>query len=427
MRGGIRPNARLHTAARPFIAMLIVLVTVLGVGLTPRASYAAPVPGLPPFCDQQMLLPSQEVTLVCIPPVWNGDLVVYAHGYVDPNAPLALPAELNLFLTNPDGSLIIGPDGNPVLNPQSLPLLVLNSGYAFATTSYSENGYDVEQGAKSIDALVSQVKQAVGGDGHKHHDSKLKRVYLVGTSQGALISTMLVENNPRLYNGGALAMCGPLAGWSYEVQYFGDFPLILNYFFPGLPAMLATAPDDATREGILATAFSNPANQAALRQLFAVTGAAVNPTDSTTAVATAMQVLYYSTPAVLEDLAETAGGNPYDNWRTRYRGSDDDRALNRTIDRIRGDKKAMRYVDRFYTPDGDIRVPVVTLHNLLDPVVPYEQELIYARLVRHEHSSRWLTSIVSTNPYGHCNFTQEETIGALMRLGLQLNIAPPQP
>jgi len=403
MREATRPTLRLRAATRLIFAALIVLVTVIGVGAAPRVSYAAPVPGLP--CDRNVL-PSGEVTLVCMPspPIpWNNQLVVYAHGYTDPGLALDLPAELNLFTIDPS-------TGQPVPNPESLPAWLLSQGYAFATTSYSKNGYDVEQGGQSIDALVGMIKQSLP----RH---ALKKVYVVGISQGALISTMLVEQNPRLYNGGALAMCGPLAGWSYEVQYFGDFPLILNYFFPGLPAMLAGAPDDATRVFILTTVFSNPANQAALRQLFSVTGAAVNPNDPNTAVATVMQVLYYSSPAVQSDLIVIAGGNPYDNWRTRYRGSDDDRALNRSIDRVRGNKKAMRYVAHFYTPDGDLHVPVVTLHNQLDPVVPYAQEQIYAQLVHKEHSSRWLTNLVSTNLYGHCAFTPAEiqnAFGALV-------------
>ena len=35
--------------------------------------------------------PDDQLTLVCIPPNWNGNLVMYAHGYVPAQAQLALP------------------------------------------------------------------------------------------------------------------------------------------------------------------------------------------------------------------------------------------------------------------------------------------------------------------------------------------------
>jgi hypothetical protein len=77
--------------------------------------------------------------------------------------------------------------------------------------------------------------------------------------------------------------------------------------------------------------------------------------------------------------------------------------------------KALRYVNRYYTPDGDIHAPIVTLHNLYDPVVPYENEQIFARWMRQEHNLRRLTALTS-NSYGHCNFTQEEILGAFSAL-----------
>jgi len=391
MQGVIHTTLRLR-AARLVVA-LIVLGIVLGAGFAPAKSYAAPLPDAP-FCDLSPLPPdgSTEVTLICIPPAgWNGSLVVYAHGYVDPLEPLALPAELNLFL--PNGTL----------NPASIPAGLLSQGYAFATTSYEKNGQAVEQGGRNIDALVVAVKQKVA-------PLPIKRVYLVGASYGALISTMLVERDPKTYNGGALAMCGPLAGTPYEIQYLGDFATVFNYYFSGAAAALANPPADKTPADIISEAFG--ANPLAAQDLFNVTGAAVDWSQPATAVSTALQALNYSSSARLLDLQTTAGGNPYGNWRTRYRGFLDNRALNAGVFRVRADRVAERYVRRFYTPSGDIERPIVLLHNKLDPVVPYRNELIYAKLVREEGNARKLTILDARNPYGHCNFDPDEIINA---------------
>jgi pimeloyl-ACP methyl ester carboxylesterase len=379
------------------IAMFIALGIAFGFVATPSVSHAAPVPGLPCQTD---LLPSNDpvhpyqITLLCVPSPWNGNLVVYAHGYVDPSLPLSLPAELNLLL----------PDGSP--NPASLPAVLLNQGFAVATTSYSKNGYAVEQGGQDLNALVSYAKQSV-------LPATISRVYLIGASEGALISTMLLERNPKIYNG-ALSLCGAVGGWAYQTQYAGDFVNVFNYFFPGVAATAAAAGDVNAQAAIIGAAFQARPDLTA--QLFSVTGAAIDQSDpataAATAVATTLQVLFYSNPAVQFDLQATAGGNPYSNLHTRYRGSFNDKALNAGIARIAADRPAQRYVSRFYTPSGEIKRPIVSLHNALDPVVPFRVEQLFAQRVQEESRPSLLTSIPTRHAYGHCNFDPDEILTA---------------
>jgi hypothetical protein len=91
-------------------------------------SIAAPQAALPPDCREGSL-PSHDpkyephkLILICIPPNWNGALVVYAHGYVPPQAPLALPIE------------------ELTLGGTFVPQIFLAQGFAFATSSYHKNG-----------------------------------------------------------------------------------------------------------------------------------------------------------------------------------------------------------------------------------------------------------------------------------------------
>src|SRR5437868_3205502 len=67
---------------------------------------------------------------ICMPDAscWNHKLVVYAHGYVDPNAPVDIPEDQLAF-----GGI-------------SIPTLVNQLGFGFATSSYSTNGLAVLPG-----------------------------------------------------------------------------------------------------------------------------------------------------------------------------------------------------------------------------------------------------------------------------------------
>ena len=70
--------------------------------------------------------PADQLIITCIPPNWNGQLVLYAHGYVPPQFALALPVdELTV-----DGTFV--------------PNVLLAQGFAFATTSFHKNGVAID-------------------------------------------------------------------------------------------------------------------------------------------------------------------------------------------------------------------------------------------------------------------------------------------
>ena len=70
----------------------------------------------------------------------------------------------------------------------------------------------------------------------------------------------------------------------------------------------------------------------------------------------------------------------------------------------------------FYRPTGDLQVPLVTLHNTLDPM-PFKHESNYARVVGAAGASESLT-VLPVEDYGHCNFTSQR-IFAVLVLALQ--------
>jgi pimeloyl-ACP methyl ester carboxylesterase len=371
--------------------VLVAAVVAMSLGAPSSAPAQSP---LPPFCEEGSLpsrdphYPDDQLILTCIPPNWNGDLVMYAHGYMPAQLPLALPLE---ELTV-DGIFI--------------PTVLFSQGYAFATTSYHKNGYAVEQARKDLNDLLKHFKTLVPPD-------SLKKVFLVGASEGGEVAALMIEHFPGKY-AGALAMCGPIGGGAYQVQYLSDFRAQFDYFFPDVFSFGVTdVPVDeylnwsSDKDAIAVALASDPT---ATLQLYNVSGAALDPQDQTTAVASAWSILYYSIWGT-NDLNSTAGGVPYDNRRTTYSGSLDDDALNRGIERVRSDGRARAYLRRFYQTTGKLQRPMVTLHNTLDPVVPFQHEVIYDDLVDRAGSGSFLT-VISVASYGHCNFTVQQIVAA---------------
>src|SRR5215212_2343377 len=214
MRGTIR------RAALQLIMVLAALLLssglLLGNKLLETTAHAQTTgsPALAP-CGKDGQLPSQvaqgkldsgALYLICVPATgWNGDLVVYAHGYTSPTEPLGFQ---NLRL--PDGTY--------------LPDVILGQQYAFATTSYRQNGLSILEGANDIRQLVTKFQVSKPQPNH---------TYLAGVSEGALITTLLIERSPEQFSGG-LAACGPVGDFRRQINYFGDFRVLFDYFFPGM-------------------------------------------------------------------------------------------------------------------------------------------------------------------------------------------------
>lgn len=390
--------------ARLALSLFLALAAALGPLSLRGTAPARAQPAWPPPCQEGSLpsrdpeFPDPQLIVICIPPNWNGQLVVYAHGYVPPQLLLALPTD-PLALT-----------ASSILLPQ---------GFAFATTSYHKNGYAVEQARKDIDRLVKHFKKQAPGP--------LQKVLLVGASMGGLITTMLVERHPDKYAGG-LALCGPVGGAPFQIKYQGDFRVVFDYFFPGVFPFGAVdvppnaflnwqTPDPLDSDYVAAIATMVLSNPGATAQLFSVTGAALDLADLNSAATSSVRILFYNIFGT-NDLIATAGGQPYDNADTLYFGSFDDVALNAGVERVDSDGRARAYLRRAYQTTGQLQRPLVTLHNLFDPDAPFQHEAIYSNLVAAAGNSAFLTQL-SAPAYGHCNFTVAEVTAAFNMLVLQ--------
>lgn len=339
-------------------------------------------------CDPDALQDSGAVYRICMPPLsrWNGDLVVFAHGYVEPNRPIEIPEEQ---LGVPGGL--------------SLPQLANLLGYGFAVSSYSTNGLAVRQG---LDDLVDLVDIFI--DTYSDPD----QVYLLGASEGGLITTLGVERHPDVFDGG-LATCGPISDFRQQLDYFADFRVVFDYFFPEvIPGSAMDIPPEVAEDWSVVYAplieeviSSDPV---ATEQLLRVTGAPTDRRDPTTVAATVIGLLWYNVHATNDAVAKL-GGISFDNQDYRYRGSHNPTELNRTVERFSADVEALMEIELYYQTSGELTRPLVTLHTTGDPIVPFWHDREYRGKVLGNGGQAFLANI-PVRRYGHCNFTVTELL-----------------
>jgi hypothetical protein len=389
--------------ARLALIVALLLGLALPVGALAKSEDSVPWPP-PPICNEDTL--NSQFILTCVPPNWNGVLIVYAHGFVPPQQPLALPAEELGRFTDTAGNSAVD--------------TILSMGFAFATSSYSKNGWAIKAASADLNALVDHFATLVPG-------GALKKVLLIGASEGGLVTTMQVEKYPNIYSGG-LSLCGVVGGAPYQVKYLGDFRVVYDYFYPQtFDFGVVNVPEDAFEKWGLYTdtittgIVGNP-NLAS--QLFKVTNGAYDSTNLVPSwVETSLADLGYSifeTP----DLLITAGGNPYGNFLTWYSGSSNDWRLNRGVERVIASPAARGYMRDYYQTTGNLKVPLVTLHNLQDPDVPFMHELIYFTLTALKGRLGNLVAIPIPG-YGHCNFTFNQVLTGFGLLLLKAGVALP--
>jgi hypothetical protein len=371
--------------------ILIEMLIVIGCYITtPTLSYSLPTPG---EC-QDGVLPSGALSRICIPATgWNGDLVVWAHGYPAYNEPVDFQ---NLML--PDGTY--------------LPDLVQKLGFAFATTSYRTNGLAILQGTDDIRELVS-VFPDVAGSAPRH-------TYMTGASEGGIITTLLVEQSPEMFSGG-LACCGPIGDMKKQLNYMGDFRVLFDYFFPGIiPGSPISIPQEVIDdwESVYMPAVMDELadNPEAFLQLIKTSKATLDQNNMDNAIESATGVLWYDVFAT-NDAAAKLNGNPYGNRLRWYRGSDNDLELNQSVQRFTADPAALTELTKYQTT-GTVTIPLVTLHTTGDEIVPFWHEVLYFEKV----STSGSTSVTQlpVKRYGHCNFTTQEVLAAFGLLVLQV-------
>ena len=320
-----------------------------------------------------------------VPGRWNHRLVLYAHGYTPPAAPLSVPG------------------------PRELSGL-LARGYAVAYSSYSETGYAVKDGAERTHALRVFFRRRIGTP---------RRTYLIGHSLGGIISLSLLEQHPDKYSG-ALLLSGVLGGTRAQLDYISNARILFDCFFPGvIPGTLMAVPESAdfVRQIAPAIVKAATANMPALIAMASVEQCPVPYADNTELVRSITSVLGFQCTAVHDLLGRIGGGSFFDNATRHYTAplsADSLARLNACVPRFTVSARAAEYMRLYYEPTGKLRVPVLTLHRPRDSEVPFFHEALYRKRI-DQGGAPFLVQRTMVG-YGHDNFTPSELLGAFDEL-----------
>jgi pimeloyl-ACP methyl ester carboxylesterase len=332
------------------------------------------------------------------PTNWNGSLVVYAHGYVSTDQPVAI---------TPDDDLVVS-----LLAPQ---------GFAVAVSSFSENGWVVKDGVQRTHQLLGLFTAKFG---------RPTTVYVAGASMGGLIAIKLAETYPGTY-AGALAACAVSAGTERLFDYQGHARTLFDFFYPNvLPGSAADLPvgTDITQAIVLpalAAVSVNPLPAFQMAALDQTPFPFATPPELLESIVTALQ----GNASTLAQLQQLTHGQPYfENRSTNYSGllpSPLLQAINAGVERFDASPSALQALDHNYDPSGDLRIPMLMLSDARDPVVPGFNQLSYAAAIAANGASDFLVQR-QVPAFGHCVFTPAQlgTAFSDLVLWVQFRIKP---
>lgn len=376
-----------------------------------------------------------------VPENWNGDLVLYVHGFTNPNCPLAVPTDPHSAPTatcpDPDsGTPPAREDGERPL--KTVRDTLLSHGYAFAASSYSQTAFAVKQGAFETLQLQNIFSSRFG---------KPRRTYLYGHSMGAAIALYLAEQHAEAFDG-ALLMCGMIGGSPREFEYVVDGRAVFDALFPGVaPGSVASVPPNLTFFGdvvprvapLFDVANPNIVPNIVRAMAWASSDRIAFPFATETELVQGMLELLYFQTLGLPGVVDEANGFPASNVGiTTYWSSAtvslfgdfvDLSAVDETVERVSGDVQAIEWAKQWYDTTGAISFPVLTVHTVRDAAVPMVHERIYAdkvaaagrsgllvqRTVSHQPRN-FDPTLPPPMPDGHCTFKAAEELQALADL-----------
>ena len=335
---------------------------------------------------------------------WNGELVLYAHGY------------------RGQGTTVY------VDNPGALRAHYIARGFAWAASSYQTNGYDVGQGVRDSQALISKFATVTG--------AAAKSVYMTGASMGGHITAVTIEKYRNTFVG-AMPYCGSI-GDTALYDYFLDANVTAAALtdnpitFPAEdpPAEWEAAFRESVKQRLPLLGTNLGTGNPTFTPLGLKWGEAVerrsggdrpgfdgawaywNARPSLTPNSD-VPFLFGLYPGLSGGTAGIASGNVTDNSHTLYQLdnkwwlSREEFQLNREVLRVRATASASRDLSGIPVVRGDPRIPVLSLHTIGDLFVPLSMEQIYAREMAWHGQSRLLVSR-AIRAVGHCEFTPQE-------------------
>jgi pimeloyl-ACP methyl ester carboxylesterase len=322
------------------------------------------------------------------PPTWNGNLVVWSHGYRGQGTVLTVDPPAFLLRQK-----------------------FLDEGYAWAASSYTDNGFDIRAGVLSSKDISDQFRKLV---------ARPHKTFIAGVSMGGYIIGRSLEQYPGYYSA-ALPMCGVLGDQSL-IDFFTDYNLVAQDLagvkdFPvGLDYLTKDVPTIEANLGLTTLSPVGPDTTNDLgKQLRAIT---INETGGPRPGAVASFAVWkdflfsIAVPATQPSPSDTPAeraGQISTNLFTRY-SPNSPVDVNATVQRVAPENVAQR-ISPFLTQVPKIfgipNAKVLSLHGLGDMFVPFANEQQYAQDAARTGQSRNIVqrAIRTTQ---HCEYSPTE-------------------
>jgi pimeloyl-ACP methyl ester carboxylesterase len=326
-----------------------------------------------------------------MPVNWNGEVIYYAHGFVDPAAPVAIPTTQDQFIVIRD--------------------LLGAQGYAVAYSSFSSNGYDFAEGLRRTHQLRGIFRSNFGVPSYS---------YLVGHSLGSEIGLALAETHGNQYDG-ALLLCGMVGGAEAHFNWVASIRILFDYFYPGvLPGTPTSMPPNIDPFAIIglvqAAITANPAPAFYIAAIDQTPLAGTSPSEIIFSLAYA---LVWHARGINDVTSRAHGHVPFTNINTTYTSSvlppSLMAAINSGVQRYAAPRDVQAWLDHNYQPTGNVGFPVLTVHTTGDFSVPIFHETLFGQLVNSAGTGDLVVQRI-INRYGHCTFSTSEVITAFTDL-----------
>lgn len=355
---------------------------------------------------------------VAFPAGWSGGALLFAHGYSAPGSPVAV-AEDPL---------------SPAVGTNGMMLKVYQDGYAAGHSAYDKAGMGVQTATENTLRLRDFLTR-LGA----------KRVLVAGGSMGGNIVMSLIEQHPKAF-AGAISACGVTDGWESLFGQLIDMRAAYNvltegtpYALPGEHDLLKSAfpMDPPAGEAASSDVFRNGRIvQIALPVLMLAQAAVANPEGPEARIlkqvasiggfepeAASIAFPLVTVTLGMDDLAATLGGGIYGNVGKVYASpemtAEEAAAFNARVQRIAADPAAVANARRWHQTTGRFQVPLVTIHNRIDSLVPYAQAEALGRIVAAAGNGKRLVQygvpgtkaplpVGGVEGYTHCGFSPEQ-------------------
>ncbi|WOH39057.1 hypothetical protein RI844_07495 [Thalassotalea fonticola] len=342
-----------------------------------------------------------------VPDDWNGELVVWAHGF------------------RGFGKTELTVDDHPMRH------FLIAQGYAWAASSYSRNDYDVTTGVQDTLALLKRFNGIA---------AKPDKIYMTGLSMGGHITAVIIEQFPKLF-AGAMPICGAVG--DYETfDFVLDFNLAAQQLgtdtsiFPVEPFTYVTATVPSIKANLESAPNTWPVglNQQGenLKNLVMLHSGGDRPNfDSAWFFWNNFAEVESGTGPgnFLFDLGLSDGvmprnpGNTAENIDVVYQFdtnpelSPEEQAFNDSIFRVAlaPQSKNPNGLSQVPVINGNLPIPVLTMHNIGDLFVPIKNEIAYATKVKQQGKQ----DLLVTRAYRgvmHCDFTANEMVSSFLDL-----------